>query len=408
MGLSRILKKVNKAKQAISSLKGIASKLQNMGYNSVINSDELKSQAEEATKKLDKRRKSLQKNLDAKQTAKNAAKDIPVGEVKELMYPIGDPLENYILFTTRPRRARAKTRAGVNVNLSPLPGTTTLFKKDDANRQNLLSKESVEIALYVPDELTSTADVKYKTGEVGSFMRGMQSGEGVGGFVEGLISGVTQGVQKFMNSMSGDAMFFMQGKAVNPQQEQMLEGVDFRSFTFNYTFWPKSEKEAQMVNQIIYWFRTAMLPDTYPPIGGGGQSAGEAAGGGEAFFNYPNIFDVEYFGPIKDKVDGFLPMVCTSVSVNHTNGKKFATYKDGQPISSSMSLSFLEIKILTQESYQEITASSSGAKSGLRSADSILDKNTKDAAAAAEAANMGSQAESAAAAALNKKAQPPG
>ena len=405
MGLSRILKKVNKAKQAISSLKGIASKLQNLNYNSVINSDELKSQAEEATKKLDKRRKSLQKNLDAKMAAKNAAKDIPIGETKELMYPIGDPLENYVVFRTRPRKVRAKTREGIDVNLSPKPGTTKLFKKDDANRQNLLSKESVEIALYVPDALSSTADVKYKTGEVGQVVRGMSSGEGIGGFVEGLIGGVTQGVQKFMNSMSGDAMFFLQGKAVNPQQEQMLEGVDFRSFTFNYTFWPKSESEAAIVNQIIYSFRTAMLPDTYPPIGAGGQSEGEAAGGGEAFFNYPNIFDVEYFGPIKEKVDGFLPMVCTSVAVDHTNGKKFATFKDGQPVSSSMTLNFLEIKILTQESYQEISPLGDPS---MKSAQSLLDVRTKDGAAAAEQEKMGSTGEAEVNKQMNKKPPPKG
>lgn len=390
MGLSRILKKVNKAKQAISSLKGIASKLQNIGYNSVINSDELKEQAEKATQKLDKRRASLQKNLDAKTAAKQAAKDLPESAPMELMYPIGDPLENYVIFKTRPRRQRAKTREGVNVNLSPAEGTTTLFKKDDANRQNLLSKESVEIALYIPDALTSDAKVKYKTGEVGQVVRGMSSGQGIGGFVEGLIGGVTQGVQKFMNSMSGDAMFFLQGKAVNPQQEQMLEGVDFRAFSFNYVFWPKSAEEADMVNRIIYWFRTAMLPDTYPPIGGGGQSAGESAGGGEAFFNYPNIFDVSYYGPIAEKIDGFLPMVCTSVTVDHTNGKKFSTFQDGQPVSSSMTLEFLEIKILTQESYQEI--SPMGDKN-MKSADSLLDVRTRNAAAAADQEKMGSAGE---------------
>lgn len=205
--------------------------------------------------------------------------------------------------------------------------------------------------------------------------------------------------------MSGDAMFFLQGKAVNPQQEQMLEGVDFRSFTFNYTFWPKSEAEAAMVNQIIYWFRTAMLPDTYPPIGAGGQSEGEAAGGGEAFFNYPNIFDVEYFGPIKEKVDGFLPMVCTSVAVDHTNGKKFATFKDGQPVSSSMTLNFLEIKILTQESYQEISPLGDPS---MKSAQSLLDVRTKDGAAAAEQEKMGSTGEAEVNKQMNKKPPPKG
>ena len=50
-------------------------------------------------------------------------------------------------------------------------------------------------------------------------------------------------------------------------------------------------------------------------------------------------------------------------------------FKDGQPTSVKMNLQFQELKILTQEAYQEITAHPNGAKSGLKSMPSIIDQN---------------------------------
>lgn len=360
MGLSRILKKVNKAKQAISSLKGIASKLQNIDYNSAVNSDELKEQAEKATQTLDRRRKSLQKNLTAKNSGKIASKKNPVESTIELQYPLKENLDNWMIFTTRPRIGRERPREE-----GPI-----MNAKDDANRRSMLSSGNVEIALYVPDSITTDATVSYSGDEgVGSFVRGAVTGQGMNK-IDGMLAGITQTADKMLNTLTGNTKFFLQGKAANPQLEQMLEGISFRDFEFDFEFWPKSQAEADMVNTIIYWFKTAMLPDTFPPLGGGKQEVGESAAAGEAFFNFPNIFDVRYEGPVAKKLDGFMPMVCTSVSVDHNSPSKFATYSDGQPIASSMTLSMSEIKILTQESYQELSPFS---QSNLKSSDSLLD-----------------------------------
>ena len=64
--------------------------------------------------------------------------------------------------------------------------------------------------------------------------------------------------------------------------EQMLKGVDFRTFAFTYIFVPKSQEEARCSIK-SYGFRSAMLPDTYAPLGGVIQNN---------FFNYPNTFEI--------------------------------------------------------------------------------------------------------------------
>ena len=77
-------------------------------------------------------------------------------------------------------------------------------------------------------------------------------------------------------------------------------------------------------------------------------------------------------------------MVLESCKVTYEGDSTSMTFfKEGQPTSIKMELGFKELKILTQESYQEITANSMGAeaikKHGIKSMPSIIDENASDA-----------------------------
>ncbi len=354
MGLSKLLDKVNQAKSAVESVKGIQNKLKNIDKTTVL--DQLGEQAEEAKRTLEKRRTSLEKNLDARNTGKAKAKSTPSGGTTDLVYPIYDQLDNYIVFSTRAREAR-----------------------DGKNGQNLLSKDDIEIALYVkPEHLASNFTVNYKTQGFGAGIRGLadmfdggESGNffGEGGSLENFAGEVKNmagaAINKLMNSATGDFVNFSAGRAVNPMEEQMLEGIGFRSFSFSYDFYPRSEAEADMVQQIMYYFRTAMLPDTY-----GSSEVTE----NENFFNYPNIFDVSFDGPIAERLDGFMPMVCTGCDISHGD-TELGFFENGQPTKSSMKIDFTEIKIVTQENFQKI--SPIGDKSITPTDYSITDRRTR-------------------------------
>ena len=363
--INKILSKVNQAKSAVSSAKGIKSKLSSINYNSVINSNELEAQAEIAKQTLDKRKASLQKSLDANNTAKNKAKKSPDSPVIELQYPLNEEHDNYIVFTSRQRINRQRRSED-----GKMKQATGVGMSSDANRASLMNTpdSQVEIALHIPLTLEQDAAVQYKTTDVGSLARGVQQG-GAGGFIQGMIQGLSQAGQKLLNSMTGNAMFVMQGKAVNPMQEMSLDGIDFRTLSFSYTMSPTSQEEADMIRDIIYYFKTAMLPDTYPALGAGQSDA-------EGFFNYPNTWKAALEGPIATRVDGYLPMVLQSCKVVYEGDSTSMTFfKDGQPTSVKMDLEFKELKILTQESYQEITAHPNGLASGLKGMPSIIDQN---------------------------------
>lgn len=325
--INKILGKINKAKSAINSLKGISSKLKSLGYTSQV--DKLGEQAEKARNTLKERRGRLEASLDASGIGKSLYKSTPTEGDIEYIYPIHDKLDNYLVFTTRERQQR-----------------------EGENARSIFADKNVEIMLYVPDGHTSSNTVSYKNEGVGVAARGVMQtlnadrGDMMSQGFDALSSMIQSAMQSMLNGATGGLVNFSQGQAVNPMEEQMLDGVPMRSFDFEYVFWPKSVEEAEIVNRIIYSFRTAMLPDTF----GSDQDSSI-----ENYFNYPNIFDVEWEGPIGDVVEGFLPMMCTKCDVDHFNGGKVAVFTGGQPISTKMSLSFIEIKALTQETYQQIS-----------------------------------------------------
>jgi len=326
--IDKLLSKVNKAKSALNSVKGIESKIKSLNYNSVI--DQLGEQAREARDKLDERRKSLESQISSSTSSKGFSKQNPASSFVDLQYPLED-LDNWIVFTTRPRKARG---TGRNANL-------------------LSGNEQVEIKLYVPDTLLSQSNVSFAAkgqSAIASAIKdvidtGLNSDtlKNAGQESANVIKGAAL---KAVDSLTGGMTQITEGRAVNPMQEQMLDGVGFRSWNFTYEFFPKSQEEARMVNNILFAFRTAMLPDTF--------SAAEGADT-ENFFNFPNVFDVEWEGPIAKKIDGFLPMVCSKADIDHTGGQKFSTFVDGQPIKTTLTLEFLEIKILSQENYVSIS-----------------------------------------------------
>ena len=339
--LNKILNKINKAKSAINSIKGISSKLKSLNFTSAL--DKLGEQAEESKRVLEQRRSSLAKGLAASTSASAKSKMTPQGGDIELMYPINDLLENYIVFNCIKRD----------------------FSDTFGNDDNFFEGSSVDIMLYVPDGIASALSVDYENkgmsalGRVGAATI-TALGEG-GDFLDAAGAGFKSAqanagrmFSEAINTISGDSFNRGRGMAVNPMKEQYFNGVNYRSFEFEYEFWPKSQDEADMVNEIIYTFRSAMLPSTTTLIEKDDTSE---SGEKEAnYFNYPNRFTAEFEGPIAETLDGYLEMVCTKCDVDHFNGQKFAVFEGGQPLSTKMTIGFTEMEIMSQQNYHKISA----------------------------------------------------
>lgn len=360
--LDKLLGKIEKAQSAIKSFKGTVSKFKNLNFNSLV--DALGEQRGLANKILDARRSSLQRQLDARNVSKQACKGKPDMSVMDLYYPQDLPaIENMITFSTRARGSHTgKSRSGLGMD-----------------------EGKMEVHLYVPDTLLSQANVQYKNEGVGSIQQALgdvlsNPSEALknldGSALESVAGKMVLGMA---NGLTGGALGAKAGIALNPMREMMFEGIGFRSWNFTYELYPRSQLEADSINKIIYAFRTAMLPDSFKMdlFGKGDSDTGtDGTTLQDTFFNYPNVFDIYFEGPIADRVDGFLPAVCTKCDVDHTGGQKFSVYRDGQPVKSTMTLEFMEIRILTQQNYHSIS-NESGLK-GQSQDTSIYEGNKRD------------------------------
>ena len=243
--IDKLLNKFNKAKQAINSLKGIQSKIQSINYTTAL--DALGESQDKAKTLLDSRRTSLQNSLRGTgQVGANYCKAPPLVRGGDLVYPVHDELSNYIVFVSRPRRNRGAEKSVVHTER--------------------------QVALYVPDTLISQAAVTYQADQAGGkvaralneVVESFQKGGAMDGFKKAASQTnkiATKMGQQMANTLTGGLSNLKGGRAVNPMQEQLLNGIPFRSWDFTFDFWPKSMEEANNVNKIIYTFRSSMLPD---------------------------------------------------------------------------------------------------------------------------------------------------
>ena len=358
--IDKLIPKLNKAKNKFNSVKGIVSDIQTIHYDAGDNiAKETKEKALSAIRNRNK--KAISSQLD-KDTVIKEIKKNGIDFKPQLIYPKHDALANYIVFNIRKRKKRGQGK------------TLNVHKKQS-------------IALYIPDTLISQANVTYAQQDITALNRTVAkvfeelSFENV--FEQSGPLASAYGVS-VANKLTGGLQNIKRGVATNPQSEQLLNNVPFRSWDFTFDFFAKSQEEQNEINKIIYTFRTSMLPETFgistseiasgiisetaefldSPTADESLNVDDAAKDKKAFikpfFNLPNVFDIEFAGPMSKYVDGFLPAVCTNAQVNYTGGQKFGTRYDGSPNRIQLTLNFLEINILSLGNYQSIAASSGG------------------------------------------------
>ena len=141
------------------------------------------------------------------------------------------------------------------------------------------------------------------------------------------------------------------GQVINPMLEMIYSSPDFRQFRFDFVFYPRDEKEAMEVQNIINRFYFHQAP--------------EVSDKGAGFFLIPpSEFDILFYynGAINPNIPKISTCVLTGVDVNYApNG--FAAYevqgqmtpepgKTGMPVSITLSLNFKETEIMTKNNFK--------------------------------------------------------
>jgi hypothetical protein len=128
--------------------------------------------------------------------------------------------------------------------------------------------------------------------------------------------------------------------AQNPYAEQLFNGVDFRSFSFEFVFTATNKEEYGQVRNIIKMFRKNSRPGY---LTHDGKDI-------DALYTFPNEFGI-FFKTMRNGSyvkNEHLPKlhdcVCTKVDTNFAPGGQWLAHNDGEPISISLSLGFTETR----------------------------------------------------------------
>lgn len=142
-----------------------------------------------------------------------------------------------------------------------------------------------------------------------------------------------------MNSAAGSGgVSAATGMAANPKKEMIFGGVDFRNFTMDYVFYPKSMGETLYIKNIIELLKFHMYP--------------EYMSKDRFTFIYPSEFDITFFmgdGIENPWVNRIATSVLTNMNVNYTPQGVWAVHEDGSPVMIQLSLTFKELSIITKE-----------------------------------------------------------
>jgi|LauGreDrversion4_2_1035121.scaffolds.fasta_scaffold02400_3 hypothetical protein len=133
------------------------------------------------------------------------------------------------------------------------------------------------------------------------------------------------------------------GAVTNSNIELIFSGVSLRQpFSFAFDMVPRSQREAQVIKQIIRKFKQYSAAKK--------QGLGTGSG---LFLKAPEVFRLEYMsgGNRHPYLNRFKICALAGVSVNYTGSGTYATYSDGSPVNIILGLTFKELSPIYAEDY---------------------------------------------------------
>lgn len=264
--------------------------------------------------------------------------------------------------------------------------------------------------LPMPDKINFIDGQSWETQDVGAF--GFYMGELIKNAVDWNASdlsstirtlaegGMAEYAVKTINNLTSGNFVTQQaaGKVLNPYREQVFNGVQMRTFDFNYTFVAHSQQEQKNIMKIIRSMREDSLPTTESTasifddliddrndvdpaaaaaLGADEVEADENETGTvnldltgqtlqDRWFGVPRIFKIDFLRAVSNAssnsgipgtsvntaIPKLKPCICTDISVDYTPNNVWATRVDGSPVAIDVMFKFAEIEIVVAQDVQ--------------------------------------------------------
>lgn len=197
------------------------------------------------------------------------------------------------------------------------------------------------ISLYLPEALQTTTNASYSATDTGNLgkaivdnsLDGTTSLSDLGRLSEGaVLDGVKAAVNNIDSLKSGIAI--SKGLVANNYSFQIFDGVEHRSFSYEFNLVARSDKDSLEIKEICDTFLFYLLPekDTSSDIG---------------FFRVPAMWEIKYYYKDKDMDFHQQPVghcFLTSVDVGYGGESQNNLYNNSAPMNVTLTLNFTEIE----------------------------------------------------------------
>ena len=165
---------------------------------------------------------------------------------------------------------------------------------------------------------------------------------------------VGMGGQMTTNQIMGG----VSGTIINPNVELMYEAPELRGFNLNFKMMPRDPQESRDIFGICQTLKKAMLPSWGGKIKGGEVGVG-------SLLTLPKIVSVKFMtgNRLNKYVTQYKPCAITNVSINYTPDGNYATYQDGSPVATLLSVQFKELKLVFEQEVPLPNSSNSAVSS---------------------------------------------
>jgi len=145
---------------------------------------------------------------------------------------------------------------------------------------------------------------------------------------------------KFIEAATGtqNLLSRTRGLIINPNMELLFTGPQLRPFNFVFKFSARSKKEAEMIRDIIRFFKQGMSPIRTE---------------GNLFLKAPHTFQIKYWHRNEEHkyLNKFKEAALTAFNVDYTPEGQYATFTDGAMVSYQVNMQFQELEPVFNDEY---------------------------------------------------------
>lgn len=235
---------------------------------------------------------------------------------------------------------------GSALRSNPTGESVTLYVPSGYAVSDSISYENAEGGLigYVIDRfadgsisdfgVNDIADIaKQNIAGVGATLAGGVTAAG-GGIAGGALAGVL--TSSALGGEIQNRVRRSQGQTINPRQYMMFKAPELRSFSFNFSMIPQSEKEANDATRIVKFFRRA----SYPALNATGYT-----------YIFPDLFKISIGN--NDSMIRIPEVACTGVEVTYNSNTQSFFTRGNIPVQVDLGVSFQEMKAITRADIDE-------------------------------------------------------